>query len=115
MKRKPLTFEEFREANRSRNPIAFPQCANWEGKDWALAMIGEAGEVCDAIKKLGRDRDPGGRVLHARLHRTNIAKEIADVVTYCDLLAEYYDIDLGEALREKFNEVSIRRRVLHRL
>lgn len=102
---RPLTFEEFRLANTQRNPIGFPQCVNWEGKDWALAMIGEAGEVCNAVKKFNRDRRDSSA----------IASEIADVVTYCDLLAAYYGIDLEAALRSKFNEVSVRRGVPHRL
>lgn len=37
-----------------------------------------------------------------------LALELADVVTYADLLAARMDIDLGEAVREKFNEVSDR-------
>lgn len=35
-------------------------------------------------------------------------KELADVVTYLDILAMQLDIDLGEATKSKFNEVSDR-------
>jgi NTP pyrophosphatase (non-canonical NTP hydrolase) len=35
-------------------------------------------------------------------------KELADVVTYLDLLAFQLNIDLGDAVIQKFNEVSIR-------
>ena len=41
----------------------------------------------------------------ARL-RKQLADEIADVVCYADLLAARANIDLGEAVRAKFNEVS---------
>jgi NTP pyrophosphatase (non-canonical NTP hydrolase) len=37
-----------------------------------------------------------------------IADELADVVTYLDLLAAVLGVDLGQAVADKFNEVSIR-------
>jgi NTP pyrophosphatase (non-canonical NTP hydrolase) len=71
-------------------------------------MAGEAGETCNVVKKLRRaecgmrgvlDADPAG--LLARL-----ADELADTVTYADLLATYYGIDLAAAIASKFNRVS---------
>ena len=35
-------------------------------------------------------------------------RELADTVAYADLLAQYYGIDLGRAVREKFNHVTER-------
>lgn len=35
-------------------------------------------------------------------------KELADVVTYLDILAFRLGIDLGEVVRDKFNEISYR-------
>lgn len=40
--------------------------------------------------------------------RNQLGWELADTVAYADLLAQYYGIDLGRAVREKFNHVSER-------
>ena len=40
--------------------------------------------------------------------RPDVAKELADVVTYLDLLAFRCGVDLGRATMDKFNEVSER-------
>lgn len=42
--------------------------------------------------------------------KVNIAHELADLVIYADLLAARLDIDLGEAIKFKFNEVSDKRK-----
>lgn len=42
-----------------------------------------------------------------RCSRTGMAK-FADVITYMDILAKQYDINLGDAVADKFNEVSKR-------
>lgn len=100
-----LKFNELREVNLSRCEAAFHPLDAWSYQDWVLAMIGEAGEACNAVKKIKR-----GDGTEAEL-----AKELADVVIYADLLAARAGIDLGKAVREKFNEVSERRGVPHRL
>ena len=64
-------------------------------------MAGECGEACNVVKKI--DRDGWSEELQLKL-----AKELADVVTYADLLAARYGIDLGHAVAAKFNEVSER-------
>jgi NTP pyrophosphatase (non-canonical NTP hydrolase) len=70
-------------------------------------MAGEAGELCNVVKKLNRERDglPGNRLTADEL-RAELRKEIADVYLYLDLLAQREGIDMAEAIREKFNEVS---------
>lgn len=53
-------------------------------------------------------------ILHGRIMeqiwtetlRSKLAKELADVVTYADLMATRNQVSLGEAMVEKFNEVS---------
>jgi len=64
-------------------------------------MAGECGEACNVVKKI--DRDGWSEDLQLKL-----AKELADVVTYADLLAARFGIDLGQAVAMKFNEVSER-------
>ena len=44
-----------------------------------------------------------------------LAKELADVIIYADLLAHAANIDLGQAVVDKFNEVSVRRGALTKL
>jgi NTP pyrophosphatase (non-canonical NTP hydrolase) len=62
-------------------------------------MAGECGEACNLIKKLRRGQD---------ITVESIGKELADVVTYVDLLAARLGIDLEVAIINKFNEVSDR-------
>lgn len=68
-------------------------------------MAGEVGEVCNVIKKMNRERDgmPGSRSTVEDLER-----ELADALTYLDLLAQAAGIDLSGATRRKFNEVSLK-------
>lgn len=81
----------------------------WSGADWSNAMCGEAGEAANVVKKLRRAETgiqqpgpPTAELLAA------LGKELADVVIYVDLLAEFYGIDLSAAIVQKFNEVSER-------
>ena len=79
--------------------------------EWACAMAGEAGEVCNAVKKLKRlangtntAKDPQTEVEAIAA----ISGEIADTICYLDLLAARLGINLSDAIRKKFNEVSVR-------
>lgn len=96
----PLDFDTLREANVSRCESAFFLLYAWSPNDWATALAGEVGELCNLLKKMRR-----GDVVDP----AEIAKELGDIVTYADLLAARLGIDLGEATRAKFNEVSDRR------
>lgn len=73
------------------------QVDEWSETDWACAVAGEVGEMCNLIKKKRR----GDRVC-----QEDIADEIADVVIYLDLLCAKIGIDLEEAIKEKFNQKS---------
>lgn len=106
-----MNFKTLRKANVTRCETVFHPLNSWSITDWACAMAGEAGETCNAVKKLRRlddgtntSKDPQ---THAE-HVESIAQEIADTVIYCDLLAARLGIDLGEAVKIKFNEVSVR-------
>jgi NTP pyrophosphatase (non-canonical NTP hydrolase) len=72
---------------------------------YALAMGGEAGEAQNVVKKLWRE------ALGIRGSRSTIAElggELADMITYADLLAWKAGIDLWSVLQTTFNEVSER-------
>lgn len=109
---KGLSFDVLRAANVERLPL-FKNChgeaahaaadgSDWSRSDWLEAITGELGEYANFSKKFRRgDINEIEFMGHAR-------KELADVVTYVDLLAFRLGIDLGAAVREKFNQVSAR-------
>jgi len=81
----------------------------WSGADWSNAMCGEAGEAANVVKKLRRHETHTGTSYNTPPPDellTALAEELADVVTYCDLLAHHYGIDLAAAVIAKFNRVS---------
>lgn len=69
----------------------------------AAELGGEAGEACNVLKKLERERLglPGSRATIAQA-----AEELADVVICADLAAMDLAIDLGAAVAAKFNATS---------
>ena len=107
-----LTFAELRAANIARLPQfknrkGEPAHSQPDGSDWALstwcnAVLGELGELANLVKKIERGDMSLGEV------RGDVADELADVVTYLDILAYRCGVDLGEATPSKFNRVSER-------
>lgn len=99
-----LSFRTLREANVKRLASAkYKNCeARWEPAHWMQATVGELGELANLLKKVDR----GDFTLDAA--RADIAKELADVQTYLDILALKVGVDLGRATIDKFNEVSAR-------
>lgn len=104
--KKDLSFNKLRKVNKFRCETAFNHgLHSWSLAEWSNALAGEAGETCNITKKIKR----GDFTLDEA--KKDLAKEIADIVCYCDLLAAAADIDLGQSVIEKFNEVSDRRGV----
>lgn len=96
-------------ANRWHDGFGY-RSGNWSGADWSNAMVGEAGEAANVVKKLRRfetghrgQLDPDDPEL-----RMALGAELADTIIYADLVATYYGIDLSIAIMEKFNAVSER-------
>lgn len=76
--------------------------------DWALCLAGEAGELCNAVKKQQMYIKPGA-LLETTHQRDEIIKEAADVITYAVLLLRHLGVtDVEAALMAKFDEVSAR-------
>lgn len=124
-----MDFDTLRQANRERvgkfkNKHGQPAHTTHNGSDWTpaqwlQALVGELGEFANIRKKYERGD------LDYATYAAAAAKELADVQTYLDLLAfraldggydhphavHPYGIDLGEATRRKFNEVSRRVKV----
>lgn len=106
-----MNLYKLRIANVERCEQVFHPLNHWSPTDWACAMAGEAGETCNAVKKLRRLDDGTNTAKDPRTeaeHLESIASEIADTIIYCDLLAARLGIDLPDAIRRKFNEVSDR-------
>lgn len=100
-RRSQLSFKELRAINVERCNSSFFPLDSKDGPWWGNAMSGECGEACNFVKKI--DRDGWSPELQLAL-----AKELADLVTYADLLAARFGIDLGHAVAMKFNIVSER-------
>lgn len=96
-----LRFSQLREANVRRCEKHFHKLSDWTATDWACALAGEVGELCNFIKKARRGQ---------KIPQQEFAKEIADIQCYLDLLAAKMGIDLAEATINKFNEVSDRKK-----
>ena len=77
---------------------------HWTMSQWGCALAGEVGEACNIIKKIDR-----GDFVNDLVHgRQLLAGELSDVLAYLCLTADAYGIDLDDAYKEKFNEVSKR-------
>lgn len=103
-----LTFSKFRAANVRRCLKWHPEgLESWSPADWLTAICGELGELASLIKMKNRERDglPGNKFSPTQ---KQMADEVADVLTYLDLLAACLGIDLADAAISKFNEVSTR-------
>lgn len=108
----PLTFDQLRQANIARLPLfknakgepAHSQSdgSDWTNGDWVMAVTGELGELANILKKVLRGD------LSMDEAKQAITDELADVTTYLDILAMRLDVNLGEAVRSKFNRVSDR-------
>jgi NTP pyrophosphatase (non-canonical NTP hydrolase) len=127
-----LTFDVLRQANIARLPLfknrkgepahSEPDGSDWALSAWANATMGELGEVSEALghyvmlslvmKSLGKAGDQIKKIERRDVEldekRAALADELADVMTYLDILAFRAGIDLGEATIRKWNEISER-------
>lgn len=107
-----LTFNTLRDANIRRLPtfrnskgeLAHTKSdgSDWTPAQWLQAVIGELGEYANLRKKFER-----GDISEEEFKLLG-GKELADVVTYLDILAGQIGVNLGRATLDKFNEVSER-------
>ena len=68
---------------------------------WGCALAGEVGELCNLIKKLERD---------GAYDEQKFKYEIADIFIYTALVAQFFEIDLEQAIIEKIKIVKERRK-----
>lgn len=76
--------------------------SNWSYAQWIMAVLGELGELANLLKKVDR----GDFTVDEK--KTEISDELADVVTYLDILAMRLGVNLGLATINKFNKISTR-------
>ncbi len=113
-----LTIAKIQEANVRRCEDAWHQIADWSCNDWAVAMGGEAGEALNVCKKIKRMED--GKFQSNNFQDmadafAALGDELADVIHYATLLAARANIDLEKHLVDKFNSVSVKNGLPHRL
>lgn len=107
-----LTFNVLREANIARLPTfknakgepahSQPDGSDWTPAQWLQAVTGELGEYANIRKKFER-----GDITEDEFKEA-AKNELADVVTYLDILAFQLKINLGHAVIDKFNFISKR-------
>lgn len=89
---------------------------DWSPLEWAGAMAGEAGEACNAAKKLKRITDEIANINNnedrpfALTDRVSVeehlAKEVADTILYAVLVCARIGIPLEPVIIEVFNKKS---------
>jgi len=115
-----LTFDHFQKVNERRCEEGFRhRVAKWSINDWAAATGGEIGEAIqelgklltflDTAKKIKRLEDEpfDGEKLEKFLDQ--LAEEISDIITYCDLTMTRIGRKTAEEIVKKFNKVSDKR------
>ncbi len=108
-------LHRLRRINRERrlhwHPEDAPVETQWSSGDWSNAMMGEAGEAANVVKKIRR-LETGVKARNSyssfSMLVMDLGDELADMIIYADILAERYNIDLEAAIIRKFNAVSER-------
>ena len=67
------------------------------GKDLAISISLEANELLEVFQWSGDDLDRPERVEH-------IKEELADVLMYCQMFADYYHLDMDQIIEEKLKK-----------
>ena len=97
---KELSLRLFSLFNRSRSyAIGHNTDTKFDLLYFSNALAGEAGEVCNKVKKQIRDK--------VNMQR-EIMMEICDVITYADLLCGQLNCSIEDCMKLKWDEISIR-------
>lgn len=102
--KKDLTFKKLRKTNLKRCETHFHLLHDWSETDWACALSGEVGELCNFLKKRRRNSEDKS------LYLEDCKKEIGDIGAYLDLISAKLGFKLEDCIRDKFNEVSKRKK-----
>jgi len=108
-----MTIQDIIDANLSRVK-RWHSLESWSALEWAGAMAGEAGEACNAAKKLKRiegsikniSTEPDRSLTDIDAASKAIGMEVADTIIYGVLLCARVNIDLEACIRAAFNKKS---------
>ncbi len=88
--------------------VAFRNARDWEQfhnpKDLSLSLVLEAGEVMEHFQWKSAEEVAA----HIKSHKSDIADELADVLSYLLLLAHGMDIDLEKAFEAKLKKNAVK-------
>ena len=105
-----IDLEAFRRLNVDRARNGFRCYDNQPLTYWTTALAGEVGELCNMVKKMQRVElggvDGGSSYTAKDITKEKLKEEIGGIAIYLDLMASLLDIDLGEAIRDTFNDKS---------
>jgi NTP pyrophosphatase (non-canonical NTP hydrolase) len=105
-----IDLDRFRALNVDRARNGFRCYDNQPLTYWTTALAGEVGELCNMVKKMQRVElggvDGGSSYTAKDITREMLKEEIGGIAIYLDLMASLLDIDLGEAIRDTFNDKS---------
>lgn len=81
--------------------LNFRDSRNWKqyhnGKDLAISISLEANELLEVFQWSADDLDRNDRLEH-------IKEELADILIYCEMFADYYHLDIDEIIDEKLKK-----------
>jgi len=83
---------ELNDYQRGALRTAAPRAKRNELLHLVLGLVGESGEIAEKFKKWVRDLDCD----ESRIDRSDIAKELGDVLWYVAVLADYLDLPLDD-------------------
>jgi len=72
---------------------------------WVLGLNGEAGEVAEKVKKIIRDKDS----VVSEEDRTELCKEIGDVLWYLAVFANHLDMPLSDIAQANLDKLASRK------
>jgi len=105
-----IDLDGFRALNMDRARNGFRCYDNQPLTYWTTALAGEVGELCNMVKKMQRVElggvDGGSSYTAKDITKEMLKEEIGGIAIYLDLMASLLDIDLGEAIRDTFNDKS---------
>lgn len=98
-----MTFDDLQEASRERSLMWNPHHIDIPVEFSILELLGEAGELANAQKKLLRGKYG---LVGAINDNTNLLEELGDVVICAGLVANKLGVSLSDVVRMKFNKTS---------
>lgn len=98
-----MTFNEFQSINARRcREVWAVELRDWTLDDWAHALSAEVGEVSEIFVRVKQGRLPLVE------KRTELLKELADVIAFADLMITALSANTEETVLGKFDAVSVR-------